>query len=62
MNFKDPSQMTEDEKFCLCVSAGCAITPYDRGDGTWGIKTRHPCGISFDGEKYIVAQGINLTD
>ncbi len=60
MNFKDPNQMTEDEKFTICVAAGCAIQSYVRVDGSWGIRTMYPCGVAHDGEKYIVAQGINL--
>ncbi|KKN25378.1 hypothetical protein LCGC14_0885380 [marine sediment metagenome] len=56
---KDPKDMTEDEKFDICVMAGCDISPFARPDGSYGLRTTHPCGILHDGQKYIVGQRVN---
>ncbi len=56
---KDPKDMTDDEKFDICVLAGCAVTPHQKANGKFYLRTVHPCGVLHDGEKYIVGRRIN---
>lgn len=50
-------ELTEDQKFMICEAAGVPMVVVQHEDGSLHKRTARPCGIEWDGCKFIVYVG-----
>ena len=50
-------ELTEDQKFTICVMAGVDTVVAQRPDGSFHRRTRNPCAVVWDGCGYKVYVG-----